>query len=204
MPVGPRILQNFHGLLLSYWTQGVPGCRDPTGSHWIPPDPSGSHWVPRAAVLVNPRCLWIQGSHRIRRDANGSRWVPLGSTGLAGYTWLSVPPGSYWIHGVLASTDPTGFLRLAAGLLRPWWSGPQEVEHVAMLSTMDPMTSWHLRCLSPTDPMTSLQRSWLPTRDPMSFVSCKPDPVAKPRRIPSRLCALMWIPAWIPSPRLLI
>ena len=118
--MGPRTLQNFHGLLLSYWTQGVPGCRDPTGSHWIPPDPSGSHWVPRAAVLVNPRCPWIQGSHRIRRDANGSRWIPLGSTGLAGYTWLSVPPGSYWIHGVLASTDPTGFLRLAAGLLRPW------------------------------------------------------------------------------------
>ena len=41
--MGPRTLQNFHGLLLSYWTQGVPGCRDPTGSHWIPTDPQGFH-----------------------------------------------------------------------------------------------------------------------------------------------------------------
>ena len=103
--MGPRTLQNFHGLLLSYWTQGVPGCRDPTGSHWIPPDPSGSHWVPRAAVLVNPRCP------RIPPDPTGCQWIPMGATGFHGPCWVHMVVGSSWVL-----LDPR-----CSGLDRPNW-----------------------------------------------------------------------------------
>ena len=101
-----------------------PGCPWMQGSHRIPLDPTRSLWVPVGSTRCCLSKSTVSLDPRIPPDPTGCQWIPMDSTGFhgpsTGYTWLSVPPGSYWIHGVLASTDPTGFLRLAAGLLRPW------------------------------------------------------------------------------------
>ena len=97
---GPRLVQMVDGSFESFWIHCACG-------------PYGSYRISTACCcLIGPRVSLDAGippdptSHRIPLDPRGSRWIPLGSTGLAGYTWSTDPPGSYWIHCACGPADP--------------------------------------------------------------------------------------------------